>query len=431
MERPFTYKAAKDPFACGNTYSNLTVVNFVGPFDTKVTAYCCNMNLDLDGEPQVYGPLSKNPIESWDNGGWKSAAKNAAKKPAFDEAKKLYDDLQKKKLELTTPASSSTPPAPAPPAPGGSTPQPPITLGNIDAKITTATNNLVLAAGLDPHEPDLNAKNFGKIFWHWYGVASLSPTQKRSYYLVEKSDKKVRHPEIDTNSELEDVYGRFPVIQSAYEPGPGFYVSVMPKRVNAAFPLWDQRAFLPPDEKDQVPNAALTTKLGEAAGLVLRDRVFAIRLDTGATLTMPFLDIGFDFKVGECSIGAFTSLGGIVKRPVTHSDNSFLLLYLAFPKLDPSFVLNKFALASNAADFPVLLAFIAQATIDAKTKGYNRVTGDPIQDFQKWKKSASTLMPSSFNTISDRLSEVGFNPAAARFLSRHPSVLPGHLNFSP
>ena len=64
---------AADKFGCGKTYENLMVVNFSGPGGVKASAYCCNVNIDIDGEPQAYGPSDDpeiKPKERLWNGGW-------------------------------------------------------------------------------------------------------------------------------------------------------------------------------------------------------------------------------------------------------------------------------------------------------------------------------------------------------------------------
>ena len=49
--------------------------------------------------------------------------------------------------------------------------------------------------------------------------------------------------------ELVDVYGKYPVVQSTFEPGPGYYVSPISAGFSAGsskkFPKWDQRYYLP------------------------------------------------------------------------------------------------------------------------------------------------------------------------------------------
>jgi hypothetical protein len=81
LSRAITYSAAPHKFHNGKNFSNLTVVNFSGPDGAKACAYSCNMNLDADGEPQAYGPLSKPKTREYlGNACWKSKAQNDALK---------------------------------------------------------------------------------------------------------------------------------------------------------------------------------------------------------------------------------------------------------------------------------------------------------------------------------------------------------------
>src|SRR5262245_49965595 len=69
MANVFTYSAAPSKYTCGTDYSNLTVVRFYGPSSRNVPlacAYCCNMNIDSDGDPQSYGPLNTPNIRPLD-----------------------------------------------------------------------------------------------------------------------------------------------------------------------------------------------------------------------------------------------------------------------------------------------------------------------------------------------------------------------------
>src|SRR5713226_7555859 len=119
MAEAITYKAAAHKFDCGTDFSKLSVINFVGPADAKACAYCCNMNLDLDGEPQAYGPLSKpklRPKDNLGNAGWKSEAANAAIKSQYEAGKKLLSELDQKKdlIAKTKAVPGPTKPAPVP-----------------------------------------------------------------------------------------------------------------------------------------------------------------------------------------------------------------------------------------------------------------------------------------------------------------------------
>jgi hypothetical protein len=431
--RATSRKYPSQRFACGKTYENLMVVNFSGPGGVKASAYCCNVNIDLDGEPQAYGPSDNpaiKPRENLWNGGWLNPAQNAGKKKTYDDAKKAFDDLEQKKADRVAKAKPSDDPAKPAPAPPD-----PAVLKKFDDEIKDAKDAMIKAAVFWNANP--RPKYFGEKFWHWYGPVALTPEDAKGRRPFTEPGSKTappRRPELDDQHkpELEDAYGKYPVIQSGFEPGPGFYVSGFPNRVNTAFPDWDQRSYLPPDTTAQVPNAALSVIVEDVTSLRLNDVVLGMRLDNGASLTFPFLDHGFDAKVGECSVGTFEGLGGVVAANVNLSDNNFLVLYLAFAKSagqTADSMLTRFAAAPNADDFPVMLAFIAQTTSNAKTGGKKVVSGDPVTDFQRWKASQGTrspgVLPGTFAMVDQALSNAGFSPFTQRMLKRHPSLLGG------
>jgi hypothetical protein len=134
--------------------------------------------------------------------------------------------------------------------------------------------------------------------------------------------------------------------------------------------------------------------------------------------------------VAECSFAAFTGLGGEYhpeREGAAKFPNNFLLLYLAFPKSvgqDPASILAKFATASNASDFPMILAFIAETTAQAKAKGSRVVNGDPLKDFENWKKASSNTKPRYFDVITQSLTDAAGSSFAENVLRRHPSLLP-------
>jgi hypothetical protein len=191
---------------------------------------------------------------------------------------------------------------------------------------------------------------------------------------------------------------------------------------------------LPHDAFAQTAFGALAVPLGTLTGLKLNDTCFAIRLDTTVTLPFPFRDTGFGYKVAECSFATYTGLGGDYrpeKNGAAKFPNNFLLLYLAFPgKQTPASVLAKFATASNASDFSVILAFIAQATVDAKAKKSKVVSGDPIKAFEAWKKSSSTDKPEYFDVIVQGLASAG-SDFVDRMMKTHPHLLSGGLTLQP
>ena len=77
-----------------------------------------------------------------------------------------------------------------------------------------------------------------------------------------------------------------------------------------------------------MPYASLSNGLRDAGACASsNDMVLAVRLDNGQTLAFPFLDSDGGAKVGECSLEAFTALGGVPAADINMSDNSFVLLF--------------------------------------------------------------------------------------------------------
>lgn len=79
-------------------------------------------------------------------------------------------------------------------------------------------------------------------------------------------------------------------------------------------------------------------------------------------------------------------------------------------------MLANFAKATNWSDFEVILAFVAQVTTDAKAKsrgGTVRVSGDPLREWETWRKGKVGVPPRGFEMIAQSLSDAGFNPILA------------------
>ena len=416
-------KAASHKFQCGDGFSNLTVVNFTGPDGAKLSAFCCNMNIDADGEPQAYKPLARTDLQNRDgleDAGWKSKAVNDILKDKWESAVKLLEDLEKQKADLVAKEASAAPPGPPTGTPAATPQKPAPSLHEVENRIKQAKAELKKYYWAEK-ESD-RPVNYGRIFWHWYGVKSL-PKKDEALSWVDPKLKIARHPVLDKADIYEDVHGEFPVVQSEFEPGPGFFVSAMPHVMNRYYPAWDQRYFLPDSQLTQGPYAALASGLKYVSGVGLGDTLFALRLDNAKTLAFPYRDSGYGWKVAECGYEAFAALGGVLAQNVNRSKNDFLLLYLAFPKRQtPEATLTKFATATNAEDFPVMLAFLAQATIDAKSHGRKIVTGDPLHSYQLWKKSGAPPRPTIYDTIEPVLRSNGFTPAAQRYVRNHPDA---------
>jgi hypothetical protein len=436
MAELITYERAGH-YACGDELTNILVVNFRGPGGVRASAYSCQMNIDMDAEPHAYAPpfdAHLQPLENLANGGWKDTAQNAALKVRWQGLLNRIDELEKKKADLLKP------PAPAAGAGSGAGSQTapparpdPKALEDIDKEVKKVKETLKNNFFWD-ERPEKRPVNYGKIFWSWYGPQAMTPGDALKLSATETIRGKTitRRPLLDDKKPyLEDVHGKFPVLQSDYEPGTGYYVSALPQRVNTAYPEWDQRAFLPPDAFAQVPYGALSTVLAGETGLDLNDIVLGVRLDSGKSLTFPFLDRGFTRAVAECSIEAFIALDGEVNwSNPNRSNNNWEVLYLAFPRSagqTADTMLAKFASAANADDFPMMLAFIAQATVDARKARSRTVSTDPLSNYERWKRSQATkspaAAPATLAMVSQSLTQAGFSPFAQRLAKKFPGAL--------
>ncbi len=456
LPQAFTYRAESLKFASGDRYTDLKVVSLFGPDGARACAYCCNMNIDIDGEPQAYGPLVNppgkpdlKPKENLWNGGFLSPVQNAARKAVYDAAKAAFDALEKQKADVLAKAKAAA--ATAAPAGGGPPPAKPAAapdpaLAALEGKIEAAKKAMVAAASSKwgannwNDDPRKRPKNFGKVFWNWFGPVSAPKGDKAKTFTEHPANGPplTRHLALDENAMFEDVNGEFPVVQSDFEPGPGYYVTGFPLPINLLYPRWDQRAYLPVSADHQPPFAALSWGLEQAAARVtLGDMVFAVRLDGGQTLAMPFRDRGGKGgqKLGECSVEAFTALGGVLAANINASPNAFMVSFLALAGSagdSQAAVLAKFASATNADDFPVLLSFIARTTVNATAGARTRpisVGGDPVHDFERWKKSqgtgAPTALPAQYAVINQALTDAGFSPFAQRTMRKHPGMAGG------
>jgi hypothetical protein len=436
-----TFAAVGQRFVCGHDYENLMVIEFKGPNGAKIDAYCCNMNLDFDGQPQAYAPINHpaniKPQDNLGNAGYLWPAENEALRARFESLKNQIAALETQEANAKTDQ------------------------GKLD--LQKQIDQLKKADILTNYK---TAKNYGKKFWLWYGVKAISAARKKEVHQERLGlvgnvltwayglDKPITHlprnPDpYDKDANYEDVNGEFPVVQSVFEPGPGYFVSTMPTARNKDFPDWDQRYYLPPGAMIQGPYGALTVpsakypalpSLSGSTGLKLGDAIFAVRLDKVNDLIFPFRDTGYGAKVGECSVDAYVGMGGVIKYTAAgkaYYDNEFPILYLAFPNgQTPQSALAHFATASNALEFPVILGLLAKITREtprAKKGNYNphTVTRDPFAEFKQWQKSfsqtigqminqhqfvgdiaivAAQILPANSVHIANALRRAGFNP---------------------
>ena len=467
MANLFTYRAAPSKYRCGDDYKNLSVLLFFGPSSGTVPlacAYCCNMNVDSDGDPQSYGPLNTPkilPLDYLENAGWVGPDKagadfkhrgNKQRKEAYDagiaSARTEYEDLQKQRVALDPKTVEQRRKdldqkiVDADKALNDLKEQKAVPQKNGDAD--KAVNDLKQQkAALDPDKvakerDDLEKKkipaarekivdlnpyefkplpkvwqqerwrqelwqpgdadkplNLGKIFWHWYGLQSMTPAKatatapdartKTTPILYHPSF--LRDPGPVRYEMYEDIYGRFPVVQQGDEPGPGYFVSILATTVNSRFPEWDQRSTIPPSATDVQPYGAVGAQLFREAKVNKRDTVLAMSCDTGNSLAFPFLDWGNGDAVAECSWTAFTALGGTFGRRAggqLYKTSEPRFLYLAFPNGQaPSAVLSQIGAFDNGNEFAMILAFLVQAT-------FERSSRDPVQEFE-WRKKHPEL----------------------------------------
>jgi len=476
MANVFTYRAAPSKYRCGSEMTNLTVILFFGPSSSSVPlacAYCCNMNIDTDGDPQSYGPLNTpniRPLDSLKNAGYVEPDQegpdfktrgNKQRKKAYDEgiaaARTEYEELQKQWVALDPKTVEQK-------------------RKDLDQKIADADKALNVLReqkavpqkigdadkalndlrqqkdALDPekaakeradlaredrpghftgkikaardkiyelnrdyefkplpdrwkHEPwrqelwqpgDANKPvNLGKIFWHWYGVAKMTPHDAKIAHPVQGTNKTpiLYHPDFLKNpgpihhEMYEDINGEFPVVQqggAGGEPGPGYFVSTLARRINTDYPEWDQRSTIPRGQSDVRPYGAVASQLKGEARVDIFDKVLAIGCDDGGkSLVFPFLDSGYGDAVAECSWRTFSALGGTFdKYPWGQLKKSSepRFLYLAFPnKQEPQAVLSQIGALDNGNEFTMILAFLVQATLERSPR-------DPVQDYESRKK---------------------------------------------
>jgi hypothetical protein len=244
---------------CGSDHLNVKVTSVSGPKDLVVYLYVCNVQVDLDGAPDAYGPPGK----------------------------KCRD---------------------------------------------------VLANARD--QPDPKKKG-------WYGVYPLTPAEAHTNNAV-----------IDTNPSLKDANGRFPVIQSADEPKPGFYVSQSSVAANVGFPKWDQRRYL---DATKIAFGALSGKLADE-GFALGDFCLSMRLDKGVQSSYPFKDSAgkASWALSEVSYKTFADLGGsgFTQHEINRA-NGFIACHLAFMNSAGTSVrsiLDKLSQVDNPGDLPLMIA---------------------------------------------------------------------------
>src|SRR5215468_9821174 len=193
MAEAFTYKAYPTRFHCGSENSHVQLINLWGPNNSRATAYSCSMNVDVDGEPQAYGPLDIHPVprDSLQDAGWISPGKNAEKRAAYDQK---FPAAMQRLNDLTDRLHAKNPPLDH------------ATKVAIEKDIGEVRKEL---HKLNPYYADKPMPvNNGKVFWHWYGVSAMTEEQgRREIYDPKIPGIPPRHPELHVKPELADVRG--------------------------------------------------------------------------------------------------------------------------------------------------------------------------------------------------------------------------------
>lgn len=412
-------------FGCGGEKDGIkgvSVVVFSGGNNARIAAFCCHENIDVDGDPHAYGreddATQFSPQDSLEDGGWLSPTANAEAKAAFEQFPTLLPQLREKLANLPpdTPAKTRT---------------------DLSKDINRKTQQLAEATEFTrpgiSYQSDLTglrlpAKYLREKFWKWYGPVALTPEEAAgATWNFDDEREKGRQPALAREARFEDLFGRYPVIQSEFEPAKGYFVSKIATAVNRNYPIWDARHHLQPNAKVIEPYMALSNHLKPLpANLDIGHHVLGVRLDSGASVTMRFIDSAGDhIKVGEISSTAFVALGG--KMPgglfaANRAANNFLVFYIAVPVTEPKEIQNTFAelsMAPNGADLPVMLSFVAQATVTAtgsKTPGNEPAIvvpdSDPMIAFKQWKAAPPSrqVVPTSYERIRSFLMSLGYVP---------------------
>jgi hypothetical protein len=248
-----------------------------------------------------------------------------------------------------------------------------------------------------PTKPgDDKLEHAGPGQYGWYGVKALSIAEAAAIRKAEEDKKKRSNPgfkairPIVDPTATKDVNDAFPVIQQAGEPSPGHYVSKTATVFNASYPSYRQEYYW---DSSKYPYGALSGKLRSIGEVQLHDFGLGVRLDRAAQTVFAFKDAGRDdFSLGEVSQKVFKNLGGVIA-----SQNDFPVAYIVFPgssagkqtaanQFEPGVKeqLGKLALADNAEELPLLLAFYADA-------GRGRSGLPLLQTFQKDRSSFPRL----------------------------------------
>jgi hypothetical protein len=164
-----------------------------------------------------------------------------------------------------------------------------------------------------------NAASPWQNLWHghdftWVGVVAATPQQALFNNFM-----------IDNRPPLQDRNGKFPIVQPADAPAPGYYVSQNPTIVDSSKPWWDQRRYA---DGNTFPYIVLPEQF-KNHGCRLGDVGIAIRPKTGKSAAFAFGDTGTWGHLGEASSYLYRTVTGT--KLGDPPDNADYITFLVLP----------------------------------------------------------------------------------------------------
>jgi hypothetical protein len=212
--------------------------------------------------------------------------------------------------------------------------------------------------------------------------------------------------EIDDRPELKDRFGKYPVVQPATGPAPGYYVSQVPAVVDKTKNWWDQRRYA---DGNTFPYIVLNEQF-KAYGCRIGDVGIAIRNRTGKSAAFALGDTGTYGHLGESS--------SLLYRTVSEGQgNADYVTFIVFPRsgngtaegLNASGAIEfrlsgvTYDTATNAEELPLLMAL---------NTDLSRL--HDVRNRLKAGKPAGFSLP-DFQKMADALKKYGFDPAHHMF----------------
>jgi hypothetical protein len=164
-----------------------------------------------------------------------------------------------------------------------------------------------------------NAASPWQHLWHghdfkWVGVVAATPQEAlRNNFMI------------DNRPPLQDRNSKFPIVQPADAPAPGYYVSQNPTIVDSSKPWWDQRRYA---DGNTFPYIVLPEQF-KNHGCRLGDVGIAIRPKTGKSAAFAFGDTGTWGHLGEASSYLYRTVTGT--KLGDPPDNADYITFLVLP----------------------------------------------------------------------------------------------------